>query len=115
MNVIEIPFAPGVPRQRQTTTLDGRRYEFTFDWNARIERWFFDLSTEGGIYLYRAKGLAVRADTLRQIRHLPEAPPGTLTLVDLTGADQEPGLYDIGKTHLILYVDTTEDTTEDEA
>lgn len=103
IQLIEIPLAAGVPAQTQITTLAGRRYDLAFDWNGRIERWFFSLSTESGEPLLTGKGLTTRTDVLRQIRHLPACPAGTLALVDTTGADAEAGLYTLGREHALLF------------
>lgn len=105
--MIEIPLLSGAPRQSQITTLDGRRYDLAFDWNGRIERWFFSLATESGVFLLRAKGLMVGADVLRQIRHMPEAPPGVLVLFDAAhppDAIVEADLYSLGREHGLFYL-----------
>lgn len=97
--ILVVPIAPGVAHQSQTTTLDGRPFEIRLDWIGRIERW--TISIEG---IVQCKGLCLGADLLRQYRHDPAAPQGTLVLVDTQGGDVEPDLYSLGVRQQLWYV-----------
>ena len=103
MSLIQIPVGLSIPHQTQTTTLDGRPFRLTLDWIQRIGRWAFSLETASGVAIVRCKGLAVKADSLRQVRYRPECPQGYLTLVDLRGEDAEAGLDTLGVRHQIWY------------
>ena len=100
--MITIPIAWRTAAQKQITTLDGRRYTLSLDWIQRIKRWTFTLSTESGAAIMSGKGLALRADLLRQNRWDPRCPPGALMLIDTEG-DQEPDLESLGRRHALVY------------
>lgn len=100
----EIPIAPGEPSQSFTVTLDGRRFIFVLDWNDRLQRWFFDMSTESGEKIISGKHLAESGDLLRQIRSYDFAPKGLLTILDTTGSKQDPLISTLGKEHRLYYV-----------
>lgn len=104
-SLVTIPVAPGVPAQDVTVTLDGRRFVLRLDWNARIGRWMLDLSTENGAAILRAKGLALRADLLRQVRYRTDAPPGVLMAIDTQAQDAEVSLGTLGlrTRHRLVY------------
>ena len=107
MALIRLPIARQRAHQVFTTTLDGSRYTFRLSWLQRTARWIFDLETEAGTVLLAGKGLAVRADLLRQIRANVLAPPGVLMLVDLQGAtpagEAEASLDTLGDRHALFY------------
>ena len=102
MALLIIPLAVQVPRQTQTTTLDGRPYVIETDYNGRLDRWFFSLSTTAGEYLIRSKALVTGSDLLRQVRHNPHAPQGALAVADLVGS-ADPSFDTLGARHVLLY------------
>lgn len=102
-SLVTIPVQEQIPAQRQTTTLDGRRYIVGLDWNARLGRWLLDLFTETGTEILRCKALCVGADVLRQVRYRTDAPPGVLILLDLQGLDAEADLVTLGGRHRLVY------------
>lgn len=101
--VYTIPVAARTAHQTQTTTLDGRRFRISLDWNQRIQRWFVSLATDEGVWIFRSKGLVLGSDILRQTRYLPEAPQGALVLLDLQDQDVEASLDSLGARHRIFY------------
>lgn len=103
-SLITLPVAPGVAHQIATVTLDGRRFQLRLDWIQRIRRWSLSLATEAGASIVRCKQLALRSDLLRQVRYLPEAPEGVLTVVDLEKADAEATLFSLGRRHALVYL-----------
>lgn len=103
MALLTIPVADRTARQSQVTTLDGKRYRITLDWLQRVGRWVISVETLTGSVILRTKGLALGTDLFKQVRQLPECPPGTLTLVDTQGQDVEASLDTLGGRHLLLY------------
>lgn len=104
--LIKIPLAASVAHQVSTVTLDGRRFELRIDWIQRVRRWSLSIATESGVSLLRCKFLALRSDLLRQIRAVPEAPQGVLTLLDLENQDGEAEFGTLGKRHALVYYST---------
>jgi hypothetical protein len=82
----------------QSTSLDGRSYKLTFDWNSRTDRWSLGMATEDGDAVFSGATLAIGIDLLRTM-------PGTLAIVPdgqmyLMGTD-DPTLETIGDVSLI--------------
>lgn len=102
--LITIPLAPSVAHQVSTVTLDGRRFELRIDWIQRVRRWALSLSTDSGASIMRCKFLALRSDLLRQVRANPDAPQGTLALVDTENRDAEAGFTTLGGRHALVYL-----------
>lgn len=51
------------------------------------------------------KHLATSFDLLAQIRSFDYSPPGILIVVDTTKVGNDPDLYSLGNTHLLMYVE----------
>lgn len=98
-----IPAVPGEPFQEQTTTLDGIPYVLRFDWIQRIQRWSFSILSVSGEPLLMTKGLVLGADLLRQSKHDPRLPQGVLLVLDTEGKNADPGLFTLGRRHLLAY------------
>jgi hypothetical protein len=95
--IVSIPL-PAQPLMTQSTSLDGRSYKLTFDWNSRTDRWSFGIATEDGDAVLNGATLAIGVDLLRTV-------PGTLATVPdgqmyLVGTD-DPTLETIGDVSLI--------------
>lgn len=103
--MLKIPVSSGEPSQTFTITLDGRRFILIIEWNDRMHRWFFKLSTESGQAIMSGKHLATSFDLLAQIRSFDYSPPGILIVVDTTKVGNDPDLYSLGNTHLLMYVE----------
>ena len=86
------------PYRTQSTSLEGRSYKLTFDWNSRTDRWTMDIATEDGDRILDGAVLAVGIDLLRTVPNtLDTVPPGELFLV---GTD-DPTLETISSVSLI--------------
>jgi hypothetical protein len=104
VTIYRIPLASREPHQVQTTTLDGRAFRLSVDWNGRIERWFFSLHDAAGTALVTSKALVGGADLLRQLRWNPEAPQGGLILIDTLDEGTDADLDSLGVRHVLMYV-----------
>ena len=91
------------PVLTQVVQLEGRTYRFTFDYNARTDRWTLNLTTESGVSVLAGAVLVLGIDLLRTVPStLSYAPPGQLYVV---GAD-DPTLATIGTVNLIYITST---------
>jgi len=107
--ILAIPCTPsGAARWTQTTALDGREYQLTFDWLQRMGRWC--------LHLADSRGAAIRTGIILQTDALPlrgvvdvRRPPGELVVYDSRGiGDLDPGFGDLGTRFQLLYVDAAE-------
>jgi hypothetical protein len=69
------------PFRTQSTSLEGRSYKLTFNWNSRTDRWSLDMATEDGDSIINGAVLVIGIDLLRTIPStLDIVPPGELFL-----------------------------------
>lgn len=86
------------PFTTQSTSLEGRSYKVTFNWNSRADRWTLDMATEDGDSVITGAALVLELDLLRTVPStLDTVPPGELFLV---GTD-DPTLATISTVSLI--------------
>jgi hypothetical protein len=72
---------PTHPFTTQSTSLEGRSYKLTFDWNSRSDRWSLDIATEDGDAVINGAVLVIGIDLLRTVPNtLDTVPPGELYL-----------------------------------
>lgn len=78
--IVSVPL-PTEPFTTQSTSLEGRSYKFTFDWNSRSDRWVMDIDTEDGDPVIHGAVLVIGIDLLRTVPStLDTSPPGQLFL-----------------------------------
>jgi hypothetical protein len=95
--IVSVPL-PTHPFTTQSTSLEGRSYKLTFDWNSRSDRWSLDIATEDGDAVLNGAVLAIGIDLLRTVPStFDHVPPGWLYVV---GTD-DPTLETIGDVSLI--------------
>jgi hypothetical protein len=100
--------ALGTARWTQRTSIAGRDYELTFDWNERAGRWSLSIADQDGDPLATGVVLVTSYPLLRGVID-PRRPPGDLAVVDTTGAnDLEPGFTDLGARFVLAYFDPGE-------
>lgn len=92
---VEIPFAPGVPRQRFSTVLDGIEYIFDAYWNGRAHAWFFDLY-DAEEDLIRAGIKIVLGALLGRRTADARFPAGAFIADDLSREGRDATLNDLG-------------------
>jgi hypothetical protein len=86
------------PYLSQSTSLEGRSYKLTYNWNSRSDRWSFSIATEDGERILDGALLQIGVDILRTIpATLDYVPPGQLYLV----GEDDPTLDTIGTVSLI--------------
>lgn len=101
---IEVPIPSGLPLFDMRTRLDGRDYDFRFDWNGREKRWYLARFSCLGTVI--ARGVKVIADFPLLLHYKSHAlcPPGTLIAIDFS--DQKgapPEFLDFGTRVRLLY------------
>ena len=93
----------GAARYRRRIVLDGREYEFLFDWNGREEKWFLSLADEAGTAI--VSGIKIVADyPLLRLVTDNRKPPGVLMARDASGAGLDPHFVDLGQRVTMVYV-----------
>lgn len=96
-DVLTIPTRTDHDNYELKLRLEGVEYAFTFMWNYRAEFW--SMSIAGVV-----DGVALRVGS-DPLEFVPTEgrPPGVFTVVDSSGADEDPGLTDLGGRVLLLY------------
>lgn len=109
MTIYAIPTStdPEIPAYVQRTTLDGRDYGLTFQWNARDLHWYLSIADADGAPIVTGVRLVLGMDPLRRCAD-PRRPPGALLLVDVAGLGRDPGLTDLGAGVFLCYYDAVE-------
>ena len=91
----------------QRTTLDGRDYQLTFQWNGRMGRWTFALADQDGDPIRSGMVLTTNWPLLRGLQD-DRAPTGVLAVIDMQERAEDPGFKDLGDRHLLMYFDAAE-------
>jgi hypothetical protein len=101
-----IPCSAGADsRWVQRTSLAGRDYVFTFEWNTRAGRWSVSIADQDGAVIAEGLTLAAGARLLRGVVG-DRRPPGELVVLDTTGLyDLDPGFGDLGSRFQLAYLD----------
>jgi hypothetical protein len=100
-SVILPTLTDGTERYNLRIPLGGEFFGFEFRWNARDGSWSFALSDASGAVLLSRK-LVVSFPMLFHAAD-ERLPDGELYAVDSTGADEEPGLTDLGSRVLLTF------------
>jgi len=87
--------------------LDGTAYGFRLAWNTRAEHWTAAISAADGTELLTGRVLRAGENILEQ--HVDaRLPPGTLEVVDTSGAGGDPGRFDLGARVRLVYTPIAE-------
>jgi len=100
----ELPVFPDNLDHRYSVVLDGETFILEWHYNARANRWNLHLADVNGNSIRYGMRLVVGTDLLQRIA-LASCPPGTLTVVDSTGADTEPDSDTLGNECKVRYVE----------
>lgn len=102
IRVINTP--QNIPFFTQRTTLDGREYLLTFDWNQREQKWYLSIADQDEVPIVSSIKLVANFP----LTHLlvdSRSPPGELFAMDTSGNGLDPLLSDLGTRVLLLYMD----------
>lgn len=98
----KIPTTSDQPHYTQVTTLDGRDYVLTFEYNFRDLSWYLDVADQDEVVIAAGLRLVVDWDLLQRCVD-ERRPPGILWCNDLSGAGLDPGPDDLGTRVELLY------------
>jgi hypothetical protein len=82
------------PFDQLAVMLEGTAYNLAFAWNMRSSTWYLSIADGAQVDIYNGIKLIVGYPLLRMCAD-PRRPPGELFVVDSTGANTPPGLYDL--------------------
>ena len=105
MATLKLPTFPAQPDHRYDLTLDGQSITIEWHYNARAERWSVNLFDVTGAPIRHGVRLVIIDDLLKRVA-LETSLPGTLTVVDTTGADNEPDASNLGGEVQLRYVES---------
>lgn len=94
----------GTTSYDQRIELDGEEWLFSFDWNSRIDRWFFSIDDLSGVPVLT--GAAVSLD-IPLNRRAVGGPPGILVASSVSG-DDPPGLLELGARVRLYYLEAAD-------
>lgn len=105
--MIEVIAIPEIsPHFTQRVSLDGTNYLLELQWIQREAFWYFRIATEQDVTIFGMRKLAVDWDLLRTVVGTAR-PPGTLFLLDTSGAGREAGFDDLGVRCVLCYRPST--------
>lgn len=100
--IYTIPTSQTEPLYSQVTALDGTSYLWTFAWNVRDGRWYFDLLDQDGVLITGGVRVVVGSPLLSRCLD-PRRPLGTLMAIDTTGESRDPAFDELGTRVLLTY------------
>lgn len=106
--MIQIPLRNDLDYYEFTIALGGVDYNFTFDWNDRLERWCFDISDATGSPIVQGVDVIVNWLVLGRFRD-SRLPKGDLIFGNQDGTDTDPGLSDLGGNCQLYYVEPSDE------
>lgn len=93
--MVEIPVQRSKPDQTFSTILNDTVYNFRFRYNSREDSWYFDVSESDGRPIRSGVKVVLGVFCGRQSTHSLFR-IGSFWAFDTSGADEDPGLDDIG-------------------
>lgn len=104
---LEIPLFSSIPLFDIRTTLDGREFILSFDWNDREQRFYFSIAASDGTPIMSGRKLVCNWPLTRKIAGTAK-PPGILMAIDYSNqAGEPPGLNDLGERVKLVYFSVT--------
>ena len=107
MAIIRIPLDQDSPEFVQQTQLDGITYTLRFHWNEREQSWYLAIGDVDDVPIVTSRKMVSEWPMLHR-EQSERKPPGSLWVVDLTGSGEPPGLSDLDKRVVLLYLDEEE-------
>lgn len=107
--ILEIPVRSGseFASYTQRSELDGRIYNFRFDWNEREGNWYLDLSDQDEVQILSGIKLVSSIPLIARIVD-ERRPPGELFIIDNQSPTTDPNLDSLGARHRFIYLDAEE-------
>lgn len=105
MATLRMPSRTDLAYYDMTVDLDGVTYAMTFRFNGRDGYWYMDIADIDGVPIRSGIRVVLGADFLRLLRD-QRTPPGLMAALDGTGRGLEAGLEDLGRSVLLLYVES---------
>jgi hypothetical protein len=108
MTVVRIPTSIVESSYVQRTSLDGREYQLTFQWNQRESKWYLDIRDQDGDDIVVGIKLVANFSLVARVADA-RIPPGMLIASDLTvvpgdgKTSYDPGLRELGTRVVLLY------------
>jgi hypothetical protein len=97
-----LPIQRGSNRFQFEIDLDSRTVVFRFEWNDRLDSWFFDLLNIDQTPILSGVSVVVGIPLWNRFRD-PRIPPGSIEAIDTSGAGIDPAFEDLGDRVVILY------------
>jgi|ADGO01.1.fsa_nt_gi hypothetical protein len=98
---------PELSSYTQRTVLDGREYILGFQWNQRAEKWSLSIYDQDGSPIALGLKLVANFPVTRRITD-SRGPFGTIFPLDTSGEGRDPGLRDLGRRVLLVYLEASD-------
>jgi hypothetical protein len=103
-SIYTIPLSQSQSWYEQSVVLDGVEYRLRLMWSERERRWYLDVMLADGTLLAAGRKIVADQDVLGWMSS-DDRLPGMLLAVDMTGAQTDPDLRDLGTRVLLYYLD----------
>lgn len=107
MAVQELPIRSDIAAYSFRVDLDSVEYTLQFSWNSRMETWFFDIMTTDETPILMGQRVFVGFPVISRFKD-ELLPKGRLYFFDTSGANLDPGRFDMGSRVLMIYEDEAE-------
>ncbi len=106
---------PDEPTWVTTESLDGVRYQLTFEYKERPDSWYLTIADQNGVIAYRGARLTTAVDLFRNYKRGNDSlPPGIFFVVSLTGSQElDPTFESFNEDFAFVYL--TRDDIDDRA
>ena len=110
MAYVKLPVRADLPAYEFELELEGRVFFFSFNWNARVGRWFMTIKDQAQVAIVSGVKLLTGWPLLERFQDV-RLPLGTLFVIDSANEGQDPQIDTLGGRHILMY---RESTTVDE-
>ena len=102
MATLELPTNKALPAYKYVITLEGLAYEFKYQFNERMGKWFVSIGDPIGNPLIAPVPIVASWPLFDRFKNAL-LPPGTVYAFDTSGALQDPGRFDLGDRVRMVY------------
>ena len=106
MAILEIPVRSDLSAYSFQITLETVVYTFAFRFNARQDRWIWDVQDVDGVPIVIGVPLLYGLPLLDRFKS-ESLPPGRFIVTDETGAERNPGRDSLGEDFKLFYEEST--------